>query len=362
MTQGIIKINIREIPAYQNARERQLQLVKENPFIEVTDTKTYDEAKKRRTNLRKGRYELQNGEKIIASKIKEFRNYVKSETEKLIAITLPHEEKQQSEVERYEEAKRREKEERERLERERIEKLKAIIINFRQEKQSQILKATIDTVDEVEASIIEFEADVEEFQNDLSLVKEQLLETLQNKREQLEEAECMRLEKERLEAEKKRLEQERKEQEAKMKAEREEMEKKLREQKEEMEKQRREIERAEAEKKAREEAERKAKEYRENLINEVQTIYPENIRKQTEQLTNEELERVIKKYHEDQEKARKEALKSDKEKLLTIVKSLRFDYNPEIEIKDKQVNKLLVNFTEEADLLMKKYITLINNL
>lgn len=77
-------------------------LVKKNPFVKITDTKTYNEAKKRRTALKSGRTEVQGQDKSIASFITSFRKTIKEKGDKLILIVKPHEEKQQTEVERWE--------------------------------------------------------------------------------------------------------------------------------------------------------------------------------------------------------------------------------------------------------------------
>ena len=91
-------LDFKSLPAYQNAEARQKQLVTDNPFITIKDSESFEIAKKRRTTLRKGRTDLQTGEKLIVTKITTFRKDVKTETEKLVAITQPHEDKQQKEI------------------------------------------------------------------------------------------------------------------------------------------------------------------------------------------------------------------------------------------------------------------------
>ena len=59
-------VDLAELPAFQGAEEKQRKLIEENPFIEITDNKSYELAKQYRTTLRGGRYELQNGEKTIS--------------------------------------------------------------------------------------------------------------------------------------------------------------------------------------------------------------------------------------------------------------------------------------------------------
>jgi len=384
----VLKIDLNSIPEYQGAKEKQENLVKENPFVEIEDSATYELAKKSRTSLRQGRYELQNGEKAIASQIKKFRDFVKVETEKLINITLPHEEKQQSEVERYEAIKQAEKEERERVERERLEKIKNLIIQFRQDSQIQITKATLESIEDIEHSIINASIEVgEEFESDLQLVKDQLILQVADKREQLDKAEAMRLEQERLTAERKKLEEERKAQEAEFERQRVEAEAKkkadeakLKEQEDnaaalrkaeeqklareraEIEAEKQRLKKAEEDRLAKEKAEKEKEQaaiaFREALIQEAIDLTGNTI-EHARQLSNEELESEIARIKEAREKARLDALKTDKEKALEVVKSLAIQYDPSVKIQDKGLDNILVDFIEKADLLMKEYITFI---
>ena len=92
-------------------KEKQLKLVAENTFFEITDNKTYEAGKKHRTNVVKGRTELQNQDKLVASKFATIRKEVGTETATLIEITQPLEDKWQEEVKAWEERKAREKKE-----------------------------------------------------------------------------------------------------------------------------------------------------------------------------------------------------------------------------------------------------------
>src|SRR5690606_26373709 len=99
---------------------------------------TYEEAKKHRTALRTGRTTLEKQEKLVTKKLNEFKNKVKETTAELIKITLPHEEKQQAEVSRYEEIKEQERLERERIEEERIQGHKENIAKFKSDWENRI--------------------------------------------------------------------------------------------------------------------------------------------------------------------------------------------------------------------------------
>lgn len=375
-----LSIDLQNIPEYKGALEKQKELVESNPFIAIEDSPTYEEAKKSRTALRKGRYELQNGEKAIASKLKEFRDFVKEETKILIDITLPYEEKQQKEIDRYEAQKKAEKEEAARIERERIEAHKNTIINFREQYLSKIKVANLETIKGLDSEINAAHFDVEEFQDDLAAVKDSLLESYNEKFAQLKEAEEVRLERERLLEEKKKLNEQRKaqEEEARKQKEKLEEERKAQEQKALEEKKEIDAEKAELEKQKKEQQEKEAARlaeekrledekiqalnYRKGLIEKVLELSPQGNKEDAEAMSNEGLEDLIKKIEAHREKVRQENLKSDKEKLLTIVKSLRIDYDPIIEIKEKTANNLLSEFVGEADSLMNKYTNLVNNL
>lgn len=58
----------------------------------------------------------------------------------------------------------------------------------------------------------------------------------------------------------------------------------------------------------------------------------------------------------------KAAKAPDKEKALKVIKSLTIEYNPNTFIKDEAYNKVAIDYIEEADLLMKKYIQKIEEL
>ncbi|WP_185145391.1 hypothetical protein [Apibacter muscae] len=103
-------------------REKQLKVLEQNPFIEITDNKTYEEAKKARTNLVSARTEIEKVDKGIASILNNFRKGISDIKTNLISITKPAEDLQQEEVKRWEEIKEQEKLKKARIEEERKEK------------------------------------------------------------------------------------------------------------------------------------------------------------------------------------------------------------------------------------------------
>lgn len=209
----IIRFNFRDLPEYAGARERQKQLVEENPFIEIEDSKTYDEARKRRTALRQGRYELQNGQKLITQRINEFKKEVQEETAKLIEITKPHEDTQQDEIERFEAQKRAEKEEKERQEKERIEGIKNAITEYRESMSREIKNMTPDNAEQVKKDLDNIQIDCAEFQQDFDLIRENFYEQYNEKKAALDEAERVRVENEKIKEKERKMEEERKQME-----------------------------------------------------------------------------------------------------------------------------------------------------
>lgn len=142
-------LKVNNLPELQGWKEKQEKLVSENPFVEITDNKTYEVACKSRTALLKGRTELEKQDKLIASQLTSFRKDVKLETDYLIAITLPFEERQQSEVKRFEGIKEAEKQEKERLEQLRIDGIKKRIEDFETKCFELIAKITFENVEAV---------------------------------------------------------------------------------------------------------------------------------------------------------------------------------------------------------------------
>ena len=363
----VLAIDLRNLPEYKDARRKQEEIVENNPLVEVTDNATYEEGKKRRTALRQGRYDLQKGEKVIAAKLKEFRDFVKSETEELISITLPHENAQQSEVEKYEEAKRLEKEEKERIERERVEKHTTAIIRFREGYRTIISQSTLKNIDTIIAEVECSNRDFEEFTPDFEAVKQQLIETANSRKSVLEEQERMRLENERLAAERKRLEDERKAQEKKLKKEREDFE---------AEKER--MAKAEADRKAKEQAEidkqneAKAKAEKEKAdalkrLEDARVEYKTVTGQDPDQtLTADQLAKKTTEFKEAAKRQADEAhqnkFKADKEKLEKVIRSITIDFSPTVKFDNQESEDLAAEFVGEADALMTKYLKLIQTL
>lgn len=190
-------LKVNNLPELQGWKGKQEKLVSENPFVEITDNKTYEVACKSRTALLKGRTELEKQDKLIASQLTSFKKDVKSETDNLIAITLPFEERQQTEVKRYEAIKIAEKEEEARLEQERIDKIKTKIDLFETDSYKIIQETTIENVEMHKTMLDAFvndEFDYEEYDVMFELAKIRVQTSWDAKCKDIKEKEEQRLE------------------------------------------------------------------------------------------------------------------------------------------------------------------------
>lgn len=315
------------LPELKNWENKQHEIVKENPYIEIVDNETYKIAKQRRTNLVSGRTDIQKQDKILASKLKSIRSGFSSIAKELIEISLPLETKQQIEVKRYEQEKEREKQEKQRIEQERIDAIKSNINDikvFWLEKISQLLFVEIDSflMDDV---LADTDTSVfQEFQRDYFEMVSLLNVELSNKIEQLKESESQRIEKERLKAEREALEAEKEKQrkiEAQIKAEQEERERKIREEREALEAEKNKIAEQEAKKKAEQEEEKKRVEAENRIL----------------------------------------ALAPDKEKAIRFIKSIQFtESEPELENEDIEV--FLVKCVNELEAMKVELIASLDKL
>jgi len=224
-----------ELTQFEELKKAQFELVEQNPFVEIVDTKTYDEGKKRRTALRTGRTTVQNQDKEIASRIALVRKFVKGKNDELIEIVSEAETKQQEEVTRWENVIEEKRKEKERLEKERVDKIDLMIQTFESDCYAIIQKMQFSTIQETKVVLDEkfkSEMEVEEFDYLLTLAKNRVETSLDNKCSDLIIKENERLENERLRKEKE-------ESDAKLKAieEQQEIERLVRELKEHEEKQ-----------------------------------------------------------------------------------------------------------------------------
>ncbi len=311
------EIKVNSIPELQGWREKQEALVSENPFIKITDHKTYEQARKHRTALVKGRTEIQKQDRLVASKIKCFRDKVSKASTELIQITQSHEEKQQTEVKRYEKLKAQEKERKERLEAERKKGIKDEIYSIFKKWKLVISELEYNSLEGFSMLNVLSAIDTlkfEEYQADFDSKVEILNNLFQEKKQQLEVAEKQRLEDERLRKERQALDEERRIAREKVQKEEEEKRKEqeridaenkrkaneLARKEAKLEEEKKRLEKREADRKAKEEAEKVARE-------EAKRREEEEEKRRAEEL---EIQKRI------------EALRPDKEKLQKVIESI----------------------------------------
>lgn len=346
----IEKLEATQLPELQGLKEKQLQIVKENPFVEIVDNTTYEVAKKSRTTLVTARTDIEKQDKLIASKIKKFREMVAGVSAELIAITKPHEEKQQDEVKRYEAEKEKERLEKQRIEEERKTNIKNSIDAIYSAEMKKIDSLTFEMIDTLKVDweqhlfktdVTQFDEFELDFNEKLALLKNQLLA----KENSLREKEAQRLENERLKAEREKLDADRKAEEERLKADREKFEKEQREAQAKIDAENQKIadekarlQKIEDDRIAKEEADRKAKEDEEKRIQD---------QKDAEEKAKAEAERL-------------EALKPDKEKIREYIDSLV--YQKEFpELNDEQLSIHLKEFNKELIESQTQFLNFINN-
>lgn len=206
-------IEVSMLPELQGWKEKQEAIVLENPFINIVDNKTYEEAKKARTTLVSARTTIEKQDKLIASKLKDVRTKAGDFSSKLVQITLPHEEKQQDEVRRYEALKEAERLAKEKADQERKDALQLRIELIYQKEKSKVDTLTFENIVaiglDLELNLFQNDEDFEEFDlqfaSKIQLLKQQLedkIQVLTDKENQRIEAEKLAKEKADFEAEK----------------------------------------------------------------------------------------------------------------------------------------------------------------
>lgn len=105
----LVSVNPKQLQEFQGWEDKLRKVAKDNPFVEIVDTKTYELAKKRRTALKTGRTSTEKQDKTLGSLISGFRKTLSGLKDELINIVKPSEEKQQEEIDRWEKQKEKEK-------------------------------------------------------------------------------------------------------------------------------------------------------------------------------------------------------------------------------------------------------------
>jgi colicin import membrane protein len=150
-----------QLPELIGKRDIQQKIIDDNPYVEIIDTTTHEQAKKARTALRLGRTSMANEKKMVIDRLKQVVvNGVSAEYDELEKMPTPAENKQQEEIYRWDNIKKAEKSAKEKAEQDRIDAIKATIELFRNS-----WKKTIDSMlfDEIEATTAEFDKVVTEY-------------------------------------------------------------------------------------------------------------------------------------------------------------------------------------------------------
>lgn len=368
-TFDIEKLDPAQLPELKGLKEKQLQIVKENPFTEITDNTSFEVAKKSRTILVSARTDIEKQDKLIASKITKFRKMVGDVNESLIAITRPHEEKQQNEVRRYEAIKENERLEKIRIENERIEKIKDSINTIYNSAVAKIDNLKFDVIESLK---VDFEqnlyttpaAQFDEFSTDFSEKLEIIKQRFSAKEIQLNELEVQRLEAERLRSEKLKFEEEQK---AFAEKERLANEKAAAEQKRIQDEQKAQQDKIDAERKKFEaeqkiaqkkiDDERKKLEDEKNALAKAESDKKEKAEADRLAAEKAENDRV----QAEARAARLEALKPEKLKACDFLNSLKFNTELPV-VTDTEILILIENFIDETDQKRNDLIMHISNL
>ncbi|MCT4665646.1 MAG: hypothetical protein N4A45_10470 [Flavobacteriales bacterium] len=330
---------ISTIQELQEWEQKQHETVNKNPFIEISDTKSLQEAKKRRTALRTARTEVEKGDKVIAKKINEFRKGVIAFKDSLIEITKPHEAKQQEEINRYEKLKLKEKEEKLRKEKERVDLIRNEIESIKIKVGEAISKLSFGEVLTISDYFVS-DFDFQEFSPSLLILKESLENEYKNKITQLQEEENRKLEAEKLKQERAEFEEQKKLQ----------LEKERRLRVLEEERQRIENEKIAKEKKAIEEEKRKIQLEKERL---------ESIRLAKEKAEKLAKERARKEKEEQEIKERLKKLMPEKEKIQEAINSINMEG---LILQDRVLKAFYTELTESIESLKEHYSKALINL
>ena len=112
------------LPELATFKEKQLQVVEDNPFVKIIDSASRELAKKHRTARKTARTDLEKQDKLISSKFNEAKTKAKTYISELIAYTQPGEIEQQKEIDRDEAEAEEKRQEKIRLEQLSIDKRK----------------------------------------------------------------------------------------------------------------------------------------------------------------------------------------------------------------------------------------------
>lgn len=218
------KFSIAQLPEFQAKKEEISSVIELNPIVIITDSSTYELAKKSRTAVKSLRTGLEKEQADVKRKIKKnILDVVDNEYELLVSDVKKQEASRQDPITTYEaeiEAKRQEKA---RLEQQRIDNIKKEIEDYVAEWKTAFGIMSFETINQVGGDFLESYTSydltvLEEFESLFPSKVEELTNILSYHTTALTEKENARLGKERMEAEAKKFAQEKAEFEAKQKA------------------------------------------------------------------------------------------------------------------------------------------------
>ncbi len=152
----LLKLDANQLVELDQWENKLNDLVKDNPFIEIVDTETFNEAKKRRTNLKSGRTEVEKQDTALGSFLANFRKAIKGKNGTLVEIVKPHENKQQEEVDRYQKILDDKKAEKDKIENDRIQIIKDKIEEVEKQLESIVEHVIFENINEAEKDFVSY--------------------------------------------------------------------------------------------------------------------------------------------------------------------------------------------------------------
>ncbi|ALN97221.1 hypothetical protein LIT13_06580 [Flavobacterium psychrophilum] len=149
----ISKIDTQQLKEIQGLKEKQLEIVKANPYVEIKDKETYEKAKASRTTLLTASTDVEKQESTLTKFLNGFKKSIQDKFKEFSTITREAYDKQQAEVKRYEDILAAEKERLANIEKERVDELKNNISELEKEFGDKIETMTFDTIDVVDTEI-----------------------------------------------------------------------------------------------------------------------------------------------------------------------------------------------------------------
>lgn len=205
-TLNIESFKVEHLPELKGKKDELSKELKKFKFVAITDTASYEEAKKSRTGIRTIRTGIEREQKNVVKKIKEniLGTVTRAYEEILSKDILPLEKKQQEEVTRWEDLKEKERLEKIEKENNRKEQLVNSMNEYISNNKAAISMLTFEKIDSFKLDIPEDTTVFEEYETQFLSNVEMLKINLNEKIEALNDAEKLRITKEELAEEQRR--------------------------------------------------------------------------------------------------------------------------------------------------------------